>query len=127
MNQKNVFTVIGAILVLQGIFFYAMGDKMTLNIFPDLDDVGKHAATNLLQVISMLSILVGLISFAIRNSPQVLWAYTIGFGLFGLNSLKHMFVDHINVPVVAIVIQLGIALVCAYLWMQIKKPQASKQ
>jgi hypothetical protein len=38
--------------------------------------------------------------------------------LFGLNSLKHLFIDHINVPIPALVIQLGIALVCGYLWMQ---------
>lgn len=125
MNQKNVFTVIGAILLLQGILFYLMGDKMAITTFPNLDDVGKEAAKNLLQVISMMSIAIGLISFGARNTPQVLWAYTIGFGLFGLNSLKHMFINHINVPIPAIIIQLGIALVCGYLWMQNKKPLVS--
>jgi hypothetical protein len=124
MNQKNIFPVIGAILLLQGIFFYVMGDKMALITFPNLDDVGKGAAVNLLQVISMISILVGLISFAARNTPQVLWAYTIGFALFGLNSLKHVFVNHINVPIPALIIQFAIALVCAYLWLQSKKSPA---
>ena len=119
-----MFTVFGAILVLQGIIFYAMGDKMAVTTFPNLEEGGKFAAVNLLQVISMISILVGLISFAARNTPQVLWAYTIGFGLFGLNSLKHMFIDHINVPIAAIIIQLGIALISGYLWMQSKKSQA---
>ena len=121
MNQKNIFAVIGAILVLQGIAFYLMGGKMVVSTFPNLDEAGKYASTNLFQVISMLSIVVGLISFSARNSPQVLWAYTIGFGLFGLNSLKHLFIDHINVPIPAIVIQIGIALVCGYLWQQNKK------
>jgi len=125
MNQKNIFTVIGVILVLQGIAFYLMGDKMSSQTFPNLDEAGRSASINLLQVISMMSIAIGLISFAVRNSPQVLWAYTIGFSLFGLNSLKHLLVNHINVPVVALVIQLGIALVCAYLWTQNKKPQSS--
>jgi len=118
MNQKNIFTVIGAILLLQGIAFYLMGDKMGSSTFPNLDQAGNFATTNLFQVISMLSIVVGLISFATRNSHQVLWAYTIGFGLFGLNSLKHLFIDHINVPIPAIVIQLVIALICGYLWIQ---------
>jgi hypothetical protein len=125
MNQKNIFKVIGVILVLQGIAFYAMGDKMSAQTFPNLDEAGRSASINLLQVISMMSILVGLISFAVRNSPQVLWAFTIGFALFALNSLKHVFINHINVPVIALVIQIGIALVCAYLWFQNKKPQAS--
>lgn len=125
MNQKNIFTVIGAILVLQGIAFYCMGDKMSSATFPNLDESGKYAAINLLQVISMMSIALGLISFAARKSTQVLWAFTIGFGLFGLNSLKHLFVNHINVPIAALVIQIGIALVCGYLWMQNSKSKAS--
>jgi hypothetical protein len=125
MNQKNVFTVIGAILVLQGIAFYFMGDKMSSATFPNLDETGKYAAVNLLQVISMMSIALGLISFASRKSTQVLWAFTIGFGLFGLNSLKHLLVNHINVPIAALVIQIGIALVCGYLWMQNSKNKAS--
>lgn len=125
MNQKNVFTVIGAILVLQGIVFYLMGDKMSSSVFPNLDEAGKHASTNLMQVISIMSIALGLISFAARKSPQVLWAFTVGFGLFGLNSLKHLFVDHINVPIPALIIQIGIALVCGYLWLQNRKPKAS--
>jgi len=122
MNQKNIFPVIGAILVLQGIFFYFMGEKMALQTFPDLNDSGVYAVKNILQVLSMVSITVGLISFAARNTPQVLWAYTIGFSLFAINSLKHLLVDEINVPIPALVIQLAIALVSAYLWSQNKKP-----
>jgi hypothetical protein len=125
MNQKNIFTVIGVVLVLQGFAFYVVGDKMGASVFPNLDEASKYATTNLFQVISMLSIAIGLISFASRNSPEVVWGFTIGFGLFGLNSLKHMFVNHINVPIPAIVIQLGIALVCGYLWMQDKKLKTS--
>jgi hypothetical protein len=125
MNQKNIFTVIGAILVLQGFAFYFMGDKMMADVFPNLDEAGNYATTNLAQVMAMMSITVGLISYAARNTSQVLWAFTIGFGLFGLNSLKHMFINHINVPIPALVIQLGIALVCGYLWMQSGKTQAS--
>ena len=121
MNQKNIFPVIGVILLLQSILFYFMGDKMAADTFPNLDAVGKDAAKNLLQVVSMMSIIVGLIAFATKNSPQVLGAFTIGFALFSINSLKHMFVNHINVPIVALVIQIGITLVCAYLWMQGRK------
>jgi hypothetical protein len=125
MNQKNIFPVIGAILVLQGIGFYFFGDRMSLNVFPNLGEGGNYAVINLMQVIAMSLITLGLISFATRNSPQVLWAYTIGFGLFGLNSLKHLIIDKINVPMTAIIIQLGIALVCGYLWMQKGKHPAS--
>ena len=83
MNQKNVFTVIGAVLLLQGIGMYAMGNKMMADTFPNLDPNGQYAVINLAQVLAILSILVGLISFATKNVPGVLWAYTLGFGLFG--------------------------------------------
>jgi hypothetical protein len=125
MNQKNIFTVIGAILVLQGIVFYFMGKQMLADAFPNLDDAGKFATANLSQVMAMMSIMVGLISFASRTTPQVLWAYTTGFCLLSILTLKHVFADHINVPVFAIVIQCAIALVCIYLWMQSRKTQAS--
>ena len=125
MNQKNTFTVIGVILVLQGILFYAMGDTLSAQTFPDLDAAGRSASINLLQVISMLSIVVGLISFAARNSPQVLWAFAVGFVLFALNTLKHRFIEHINVPVFAMVIQIVFALACVYLWVNTKKAKAA--
>jgi hypothetical protein len=121
MNQKTIFAVIAVVLLIQGVAFYWMGDKMAVDTFPNIDETGKVAAVKLLQVISMLSIAVGLITYAARNSPQVLGAYALGFGLFSLNSLKHYFVDHINVPIAALVIQIAIALVCAYLWMQKSK------
>jgi hypothetical protein len=125
MKQKTIFTVIGAILVLQGILFFVMGNKMSSDIFPNLDEAGRTATVKLMQVMAMLSIIVGLISFAASNTPQVLWAYTLGFALLSLLTLKHMLMDHINVPIFAIIIQIGITLLCGYLWMQNKKPQAS--
>ncbi len=125
MNQKNIFMVIGVILLLQGVFFYAMADKVVTGAFPTIDEAGKTSAIPLMQVMSVLSILVGLISIAARNNASVLWAYTLGFGLFVVLSLKHWFVDHINVPIPALVIQIVIVLACAYLWMQNKKPAAA--
>lgn len=125
MNQKNIFTVIGAVLVLQGIVFYFIGDKLMTGAFPNLDANGNFATANLAQVMAAMSITVGLIAYAARNAAQVLWAFTLGFSLFSLVSLKHLIIDHINVPVPALVIQIAIALICGYLWMKNKKPQTS--
>ncbi len=124
MNQKNMFTAFAAILVLQGIFFYLMGGTIVSDAFTNLDESGKFAATNLMQVLSALSIALGLISYAVRNTPEVLWAYTIGFGLLCIVSLKHLLADNINVPIPALIIQIGIVLISAYLWMQSGKTQA---
>ncbi len=125
MNQKNIFMVIGVILLLQGVFFYTMADNVVTGAFPTIDAAGKTSAIPLMQVMSVLSILVGLISIASRNNASVLWAYTLGFGLFVVLSLKHMLMDHINVPIPALAIQIVIVLACVYLWMQNKKPAAA--
>jgi hypothetical protein len=125
MNQKTIFLVIGAILVLQGIAFLMMGDKVISGAFPNVDDTAKYPGVTLLHVVAMLSIAIGLISFAARNSPQVLWGYALGFSLLTLLTLKHLLMDHINVPIPALVIQIGIALACIYLWIQSKKGPAS--
>lgn len=118
MNQKNIFTVIGVILILQGIAFFTMCTKVAASSFPSLDEAGVQAVAVVITVIGMLSILVGLISFAARNTPAVLWAYALGFGLLCLNTLKHYFIDHINVPMPAMIIQILVFLACGYLWMK---------
>jgi uncharacterized membrane protein YfcA len=68
-----------------------------------------------------MSILLGLIAYANRNTPNVAWAFTIGVGVLLSVTLKHLFIDHVNVPVPALIIQVLIFLVCGYLWSQEKK------
>ena len=115
MNQKNIFTAIGAILAIQGIAFYFMADNVVSSAFPNLDEAGKHAPIILMQVMAVMSFALGLVAYASRNTPGDLWAFFIGFALFSIVSLKHLFIDHINVPIPAIVIQLCIVLACGYL------------
>jgi len=121
MNQKNIFTFITVILAIQGLVFFTMADKVSADAFPSLDDQGKWAVAIVIEVLSVLSILVALITYASRNSPAVLWAYTLGFLLFVAISLKHLLMDDVNVPIPALIIQIVIALLCGYLWMQNRK------
>lgn len=118
MNQKNIFTGIAAALVLQGIFFYLMGEKMVGESFPNLDPNCVFPAYTIMKVLSCLSVALGLITYTARNSPQVLWAYTIGLSVMLLNTLNDVFDPRLNVPMVAVVIQGGIVLLSAYLWYQ---------
>ncbi|MBP7239725.1 MAG: hypothetical protein KBA14_05835 [Saprospiraceae bacterium] len=121
MNQKNIFTAIAAILVLQGIAFFLLGDQMITGTYPDVAEPGHTALLQLLQVPSALSILIGLITYANRTTPNITWAYTIGTGVLLGVTLKHMFMDHVNVPMAAAIIQVLIFLACGYLWSQEKK------
>jgi len=125
MSQKNIFTVIAAILVLQSIAAYFMGSQIAADVWQDLGERGNFALKINLQLVAVITAALSLITYASRSNPQVLWAYTAGFGLVGLNSLKHMFVDQVNVPIWALVIQLGIALVCGYLWTQNRKTETT--
>ena len=121
MNQKNIFSIISVVLILQGIVFYIMGAQMVKDTFPNVDETGQHALRLLLEVPSALSILLGLITYANRTHPSVLWAFTIGTAVLLCVTMKHMLVDHVNVPIPAVVIQGMILLSCAYLWSQNKK------
>ena len=121
MNQKNIFTGIAAVLVLQSIAFYTMAGKFVADSFPDLVEQTSRAPTTLMKVCAMFCLALGLITYSVRNYAQVLWAYTIGIGLLSLNTLKDLFIDKLNVPMPAVVIQVGMTLLCAYLWSQQKQ------
>ena len=125
MNQKNIFSVIGAVLVLQGIFFYIMADYVVSDAFRGIDEAAKYAPTILMQVMGVMSVMLGVIAFASRNAAGVLGAFLIGFTLFLAVSLKHLLIDHINVPIPAIVVQAGIVLACGYLRMQGNKAKTA--
>ena len=117
MNQKNIFTGIAVVLILQGIVFFVIGDKMAADTFPGMTDDCLRALRLVVEVPSALSILIGLIAYAARNTPSVLWAFTIGAAIVLAVTLKHMFVDSINVPIPAVIIQALIVLLCGYLWL----------
>ena len=116
MNQKNIFSVISVVLILQGVAFYFMKDQMVTDTFPGLDAAGYLALTKLMEVVCALSILLGLVTYANRNTPGVVWAFTLGTLVLVLVTSKHMFMDKVNVPLAAFIIQLLILLSCAYLW-----------
>ena len=118
MNQKNIFTGISFVLVVQGLLFFFMGDKIASDAFPSLAPECQDAVHKLIKVIGGLYILVGLVAYSSRNTSQVLWAFAVGFILVASITLKHIWKDHINVPIYALVIQILIAVLCVYLWSQ---------
>jgi hypothetical protein len=122
MNQKNIFSAISVVLILQGIIFFAMQNKLVTDAFPGLDAACYGPLANIIEVMSALSILVGLIAWACRSIGGVVWAFTLGSLILLCVTLKHMFVDGIQVPIFAVAIQALIVLSCGYLWMQ--KPKA---
>lgn len=123
MNQKNIFTVMGALLAIQGIGFYFMGSQIATDAFGDIGAPGNLAAKHLLEVMAALSFNFGLLAYATRSNPGVLWAFTLGFAILLIVTLKHILADDINVPIWAVGFQIISLLACGYLWMQNNKAQ----
>lgn len=121
MNQKNVFTVLGVLLALQGISFYVMGSKIAVDAFGDLGEPGNMAAKHLLEVMAALSFNFGLVAYATRSNPQILWPFTLGFAILLVVTLKHMLADGIHVPIWAVGFQILSLLAVGYLWWQNNK------
>lgn len=121
MNQKNIFTVISAVLILQGLGFYFMGNQIAVDAFPGIDAAGHGAVKIMLEVMAGLSIGFGILAYATRTTANAVWAYTVGTAILLCITLKHLLVDHVNVPIPAVAIQVLIVLACGYLWMGQKK------
>jgi len=121
MNQKNVFTVMAALLAIQAIAFYVMGSQIAADAFGDIGAPGNSAAKHLLEVMAALTFNFGLVAYATRSNPGILGPFTLGFAILALVTLKHKLADDINVPIWAIIFQLVSILACGYLWMQNNK------
>ena len=118
MNQKNIYSVIAALLLIQGIAFFIMNAQLMASAFPAIDDAGRQALGKLLEVMAALSILLGLVTYATRTTPNISWAYTLGTLILLAVTLKHKFMDGINVPIPAMLIQIIMLLAFAYVWSQ---------
>jgi hypothetical protein len=121
MNQKNIFTAISVVLILQGLVFFFMGNQLMASAFPASDEACRHLLALLFEVVAALSIAVGLIAYATRTTPGAVWAFTFGTAVLLIVTLKHLLVDGINVPIPAVIIQVLIVLACGYLMMGKKK------
>jgi hypothetical protein len=125
MNQKNIFSIIAVVLILQGIAFFLMGDKMITDAFPGLEGAGQSAAVTIMQVVAALSILCGIIAWANRTTANIAWAYTLGSLVLLCVTMKHLLMDGVKVPTFAWIIQVLIVLSCAYLWLGKKETQTA--
>lgn len=123
MNQKNVFTVLAILGIGFSAFSYFMGSQIGKNSFPELSELGMFAVGINQELVAMVNLIVVLVMFASRDNPKVLWAFTLGFFLLGLNTLKHMVIDGVDVPIIGVVLQWGITAVIGYLWWKHRKEE----
>lgn len=116
MNQKNIFSATSILLMIWSVSFYLMGKTIAVDTYPGIDEIGIFAVSINAQLGAMFIMIVALVMWAGKNSPEVLGAFTLGVGLLAVNTLKHYFIDDVYIPVVAIIFQWVIAILFAILW-----------
>lgn len=121
MNQKTFFSVLAAFIAIQAIILYFNGSQMATTIYPDLNTYSLVAASATYRFAGAIFLVLALVTFGVRAYPGALWAYTLGFTFMTLHAIKVVTVDGIAVPVLFIVFNLAITLLCGYLWMQNRK------
>ncbi|MFY0627636.1 MAG: hypothetical protein JXR07_15170 [Reichenbachiella sp.] len=121
MNQKTIFTIIASLLVLQGIGIFILSDQIVSQSFPDLTEHGIRAAAEMATVVAVLYVSIGIITFYVREFPEVLIAYVVGFFLIVLNTSKHIFISEMNVPLPLFLIQLFFLFSFIFLMVKTKK------
>ncbi|MEP6647081.1 MAG: hypothetical protein ABJC12_08320 [Saprospiraceae bacterium] len=89
MNQKNIFSVMALVLILQGVGFMIMKDSIVTSSLPALDEAGHRAAVKLTAVIAALSIMIGLIAYAARSATNVVLAFAIGSAILGAVTITY--------------------------------------
>ncbi|MEQ9287201.1 MAG: hypothetical protein RIG77_09850 [Cyclobacteriaceae bacterium] len=121
MNQKTIFTVIASLLILQGVGIYLMSSQIITDSFPNLSKEGIWAASEMATVVAVLYLTLGAITYSVRNLPEVLIAYSVGFLLIVLNTSKHLFISDMNVPLPLYLIQVLFLLAFIVLLIKSKK------
>lgn len=107
--------------MLQGIGIFIMSDQIVSQSFPDLTERGIMAAAEMATVVAILYVSIGVITFYVREFPEVLIAYVIGFVLIVLNTSRHIFISEMNVPLPLFLMQILFLLACVYLMVKLKK------
>jgi hypothetical protein len=125
MNQKNIFTALAAFGLIWSISAYTMGDRIANDSFQGLDEKGVFAVSIANQLVAAVNLIVVLALFATRNHSNVAWAFSLGFLIMGIGSLKHLLMDGVNVPIIGIAAQFLFAAICGYLWLKERQGAAA--
>lgn len=116
MNQRNLFTAFSIILLLWAVSFYLQAENVIKGSYGEVSAEAIAVGTINIQLASVFLFIISLFLFATRNVPQVLGYFTVGATVLVLMTCKHMFIDGIGVPVIALISQSIIAILTAYLW-----------
>ncbi len=110
MTAKTTLTVIGIVMIIQGLVFYGFSVSITQNMFPEAGSEAVEVGAIMRQLLAAGSLFIGIILFLARTNvtsaaKRILFGSSIGFTLI-LAVLIHIAVTHdsVSVPVTPLIL-----------------------
>ena len=118
MNTKNILTLMGAVVGLQGIGIFAGAETITAEAFAAIkpDSVGIQIVAMLHEAMGVMMLMVGVILLSARNlepaaGAQVLLGASIGIALTVAQGFYHMFTTVVAPPLPVLLLTSAMAVV----------------
>ena len=118
MNTKNILTLMGAVVGLQGIGIFVGAEAITTEAFAAMkpDSVGIEIGAMLHEAMGVMMLMVGVILLSARNlepaaGAQVLIGASIGIALTVAQGFYHMFTTPVAPPMPILVTMVVLAVV----------------
>ena len=110
MRAKVILTVIGSVMILQGLAFYFFSMPITQNMFPDAGDEAIKVGAVLREILAAGSLFIGIILFLSRtnvtsSAKRILFGASIGFSIL-LAILTHIAFTNeaVSIPIAPFII-----------------------
>ena len=110
MRAKVILTVIGSVMILQGLAFYFFSMPITQNMFPDAGDEAIRVGAVLREILAAGSLFIGIILFLSRtnvtsSAKRILFGASIGFSIL-LAILTHIALTNeaVSIPIAPFII-----------------------
>ena len=105
MNTRNILTVMGAIMGLQGVMIFAGAEQITTEAFAALspDETGIQIGAMLHEAMAVMCLMVAVILLSSRNlepaaGAKVLMGASIGIGISAAHGFYNMFTTVVAPP-----------------------------
>jgi hypothetical protein len=110
MAAKSALTVIGLVMIAQGILFYVFKEVITLDMFPGVNKEALRVGEIMRELLAAGSMFIGVILFLARTNvnsaaKRILFGASIGFVIL-LGVLVHISItnDDINTPMLPLIL-----------------------
>jgi hypothetical protein len=110
MAAKITLTIIGLVMIVQGIVFYSFSEEITSNMFPHANSEALKVGHVLRQLLAAGSLFIGIILFLARTNvtsaaKRILFGASVGFAIIVITLVViSIFQDDVKVPVYPLII-----------------------